>query len=191
MFIFQLISFLISWNFLINVKKMLHHLLLTAHWLKLVSSETSTCFYRDFWGNRNWPLMSMRFSLWPFRPVSVQTDTNAVQRLIIDLRVKVECVHALTRRPPHTHTHTQFLLILGGPSSLPPNLDLTKFAKCICDYNMRFWHVLPIKTQSNPSVSIQEPYRTFVYNLLRNMMLPWWSVNNSCKIAYVNWAPEP
>lgn len=50
MFIFQLISVLISWNFLINVKKMLHRLLLTVHWLELVSNETNTCFYKGLLG---------------------------------------------------------------------------------------------------------------------------------------------
>lgn len=53
LFIFQLMFFLISWNLLMNVKKMLHRLLLTAHWLKLVSSEMNTCFCKSFWGNCN------------------------------------------------------------------------------------------------------------------------------------------
>lgn len=29
---------------------MLHRLLLTAHWLQLVSNEMNACFYRGFWG---------------------------------------------------------------------------------------------------------------------------------------------
>lgn len=53
LFIFQLMFFLISWNLLMNVKKMLHRLLLTAHWLKSVSSEMNTCFCKSFWGNCN------------------------------------------------------------------------------------------------------------------------------------------
>lgn len=60
-----------------NVKKMLRRLLLTAHWLELVSNETNTCYYGGFWGNHNWPLMSVSVTLWPFRLISVQTDTNA------------------------------------------------------------------------------------------------------------------
>lgn len=103
LFIFQLISFLISWNFLINVKKMLHRLLLTAHWLELVFNETNTCFYRGCWGTRNWPLMSMSFSLWPFRPVSVQTDRCCIK---IDYRRGCKgwmCTHKAS--PLHAHTH--------------------------------------------------------------------------------------
>lgn len=74
-------------EFPLNVKKMLRRPLLTAHWLELVSSEMNTCFYMGFWGNCNWPLMSMSVSLWPFRPSSIQTDTNNV--LKIDYRHRV------------------------------------------------------------------------------------------------------
>lgn len=66
LFIFQLISVLISWNFLMNVEKMLLHLSLTALWREVVSGETSGCFYGDFRGNHNSPLNSVGDCLWVF-----------------------------------------------------------------------------------------------------------------------------
>lgn len=46
--------------------------------------------------------MSKSVSLWPFRPASLQTDTDAVLKMD-HVCVKVECEHT------HTHTRTYAL----------------------------------------------------------------------------------
>lgn len=39
----------------------------------------------------------MSFSLWPYRPTSIQKDTNAALKLIIDTGVMMECVYPFAK----------------------------------------------------------------------------------------------
>lgn len=79
--------------------------------------------------------------------ISVQTDTNAVSRLIIDMGVMIECLHPLAR------PYTQICLV----NSVGSLLLISKFVNSLEDNKL--------KHKTNAIYAAKEPCRTSICNL--------------------------